>query len=509
MRPRVLLLALPVTWLACFSPTGSGVPSAEFDAGPGGAVFDASTPDGEAPDAAAAEAGWVDASKDVVLDVGPAPVTVVVGGARGFEAGVPVVFADATGAPIFTGATSGAGIAAMIVPAGGMVTVLLGTPSQPAPYTVMGLASGDQVLVVDRGSLAALPPILPLVAGAPLDAGVGDYEAFAGVCTSTSMYASLPMNLAPGLHAGPCVGLGPIGNGFGAAYPVVVEAQNGSGGVLGYAFSRNNGITMPDEAGNLEVTLPPWSTGTVAQTLALADLPDATASAAVAYSEIADGILTPLPQIPAPAGEAGLPPAQLVHTHPGFADAVQTELVVSPQPLYTPAGIAIVTAGAPPTTSGTVTLDASLAAAAPAFTAAAVTSPTAGQPVVGWTLAGGDLHAMTGVVAQLGWSAITDGGAQNGVWTLVAPGTAASTLQAPALPSTLSGFAPASGATFAASTLFAIDGRTAMPTYASMLPIGSLFVSQAGNCYVGLPAVPPLPRPGVAVVSIFSPGGGC
>jgi hypothetical protein len=225
----------------------------------------------------------------------------------------------------------------------------------------------------------------------------------------------------------------------------------------------------------------------------------------VQYSEVADGVLTPLQQRSTTLADGG--PSTVVSTHPGFADDVQVEAAFQAVDQFG-ATTVIATTSLPPTTSGTVTLDATPVANAPIFQSSAVDSTTS-QPVISWTLNSGTLAATTLVIAEMTWNGQNDGGNQNGVWTIVSPGTAASSLTAPALPPSLSAFTPPAGSISDFQTLFAITGQGGLSTYESLLPTASLYQSQSALCGINSPAVAPLPGIGSVVMSAYTNEGGC
>ncbi len=526
MRIRVLLPVLPflpLTFLACFSPSSGGSGgNADFDAS-SDAEFDSTSPDGEPAEAAAdvgvdvaTEAGpIVDAAVKPEAEAGPQPITVLVSGALGYEQGVNVVFHDATGAPVATAMTGAQGTASTLLPNVTMATVLLGTPNAPAPYTVMGLSPGDIVPVVDLASVANLPSQTAEVTAIPsttslADSGVTQYYASTGACWT--YFSGPPVFLSFQSSSGlPCVGLAPTANAIVPVLPVVVEAVDVSNNLVAFASSTNISPAMPDDAGYTEVALSgPWSTMFTDQYVNVTNVPDGGgAPYELKYSEVADGILSPLPSRTLPV-DAG--PATLLHvqTHTGFAGAVQAEALWTS---YTTQGgtlaASLVTTAPPPSQSGTLTLDATALSTVPSFqTATTAAGPTAAQPVVQWTLASGDLGGATGVVMSVGWSSPLDGGGyQTGNWTIVSAGTTATSITVPAMPPSLAGYAPLPGASPLVNEMFVVYGQTSMPSYAAMLPLGSLF--QVQSCSISGPVVPPLTGPGTALVVGFAPGTQC
>ena len=519
MRSRRVIVLFPLVWVACFSGSSGGNGNAQFDAS-----FDASF-DGTSPEAEPGEASTPEASADVTAedapsvdasveaDAGPQPITVVVAGALGYEPGVNVVFGDATGAVLGAPVpTDSNGQARTQQPGVAMATVLLGTPSAPAPYTVMGLGPGSLVPVVDLASIGDLPSTSALVTAIPSTpnlGGVSTYQVTSGACVSTPQGLPFPLSLQS-YNAWPCVGLASTATTVNPVLPLIVDALDTSGNILGFAAATTASPATPDDAGNIDVALGgSWSQSTTHQIVAVDNLPDAGVFAPqIAYSEIADGILDTLPS-QAPPVDAGASAFAQVQTHVGFASGVQAEA----QLLSTQSGLlatSLISTAPAPTKDGTVTLDASLLATAPFFQSAVTTSgPTDGQPIVQWSLASGNLGGATGLVTSFGWSQPLDGGQLvYGTWTIVSPGITGTSITAPALPSSLAGYAPATGATVYEDEIFAVYGQTGHGSYASLLPVGTLFPFQ--QCSFSAPAIPPLPGAGTALIVQYSAGGsGC
>ena len=466
MRSAALLLLLPVAWVACFSnSSGGGGGNPSFDASNDGLEFDSTTPDGEMPESAAEAAAdapvdalveaspLMDAMADVPAESAPPQtLTVVVGGAAGYESGVNVVFGDSTGAVVASMTTNAAGLAVTALPTATMATVLFGTAAAPQLYTVMGLKLGDIVPVVDMSSLSAFGNPIVNVTAVPaspvFDGGIATYSMRSGGCQAATATLPLSMGLAGGTP--PCIGLGKVGGLPAAVFPALVEADDPTGSILGFAFSKINGISMPDDAGLSDVALGGmWSTSTTAQTVSVTN-PDGGSFPQLNYSEIADGVVTPL----SPAYMM----TNVYDTHVGYADAVQSEVS------YITSGYSMKTAvltGAPPTTSGTVDVDATSLATEPALSNGQVDGTVAARPTVTWT---GNLSTVTGAIAMFAFNGFSaDSGSQSGTWTIVSPGTAATSLQAPALPAALGGYAPISG-NFYLYEIYAVDGQTALPS---------------------------------------------
>ena len=106
------------------------------------------------------------------------------------------------------------------------------------------------------------------------------------------------------------------------------------------------------------------------------------------------------------------------------------------------------------------------------------------------------------MVAIASWSGHTDAGTQNGSWTVIMPGTSNTALQTPKLPPGLTAYAPQVAGSIGNVTVYGVDGQTAFPTYASLLPLAPLFVNQDQACNEITPFVPILPTGFTALFSM-------
>jgi hypothetical protein len=113
-----------------------------------------------------------------------------------------------------------------------------------------------------------------------------------------------------------------------------------------------------------------------------------------------------------------------------------------------------------------------------------------------------NLGASTGVVVVANWSGHTDAGTQYGSWTIIQPGTSNTSLQTPTLPPGLNAYAPQVSGSIGNVTVYGVDGQSAFPTYASLLPLAPLFVNQDDNCDEITPFAPVLPTGGTALFSM-------
>jgi hypothetical protein len=285
----------------------------------------------------------------------------------------------------------------------------------------------------------------------------------------------------------------------------MVEADDSLDNLLGFAFTKNNALTVVDDAGSLDVAVGgPWSTAITAQTLNVTNVPTSQ-SPWIYYSEVAEGVTFPLPQRSPP--DAGLPAGETLYaTHVGYADFVQTEVGSYESPGF----VAMATRGPAPTVDATSAMDWSALNTLPSVTHTNVDRTVLAQPMIHWTTAAGTLGASTAVIAYMSWyGSDPDGGSQTGSWTIVSQGTTLAALQAPAVPAASSAFTPIAGSTFGFATVSAIQGATALPSYAQVRAASSLFAPLTQTTCVGYfgPAIPPLPVAGTVMVSVY--GGGC
>lgn len=518
MRARRLLLLLPLaplTTFACFSQNSGGSgPTTNFDSGM--TEFDGTTdaepeasPVEAAADVSVEAAPIVDSSVDSPVDAGPMPITVAVVSPSGPESGVPVVFGDASGAVVGNAVQTVGGTVSTLQSGISMVTVLLGTPgTNTQAYTVMGVSPGDTVFVADLSSGTGLRLDITSIPTTPaFDGGVSQYVVTQGGCINT-FFGGPPFSVDLDPYASPpCIGLQAMGGSYVPALPTLLQAYDSNYNVLGYAYtSQPVAALTPDDAGALDYGIGgSWSTALNTQVITAPNPADASFDPSLVYSEVFDGVITQTTGVQAPA-DAG-PNSAAVLTHVGIAQAVQAEAFANLGFEAQGEGASVVTVAPPPTTSGSLTLDTSPIATAPVFQNTSLTGTT--QPVVGWTLASGNLSQATGLIATVTWYEPTDGGNYaNGTWTLVSPGTAGTSLTAPQLPASLqAAYAPNASAETDVSTIVVVYGQTALPTYSSMLQIGSLVQSNA--CNLGPPLAPALPGMGTAMFVALAVGSGC
>jgi len=506
-RSPFALLILPVTWIACFSNSSSG--------SGGGANFDASD-DTTFPDAPGPEAGPdavnemtpppQDASVDVPVgndasEAAPGAVAITVFGATGPEQGVTIVYGDATGAVVGTPATTNAtGMVDQALPAGAtMITALLGNANNPSPYTVMGVQAGDTILVPDLASLGAYGQGQAQVTGLPASppANTTTYNAIAGLCTNGLSGPPIPINLG-GEGIG-CIGLGSFGGSYRAAIPILVDAQDANGNILGFTFQKNNALSGWD-AGLLDLSLAAdtWSTSLTTQTVVVDNLPDGDYPNPN-VSESANAILHRL-NFQYVNDDAGGQLMQ-VTTHVGYGDTLQAETSISPNGQWF---LATATASAPPTTDGTITVDATPLGVLPQISQTNIDQTNSARPALSWTTAQGSLASTTGLIGNLMWDGTDDAGAAiNGNWTIVAPSSATS-LQAPALPASAGAYAPLPDASIQ-NVLQGLTG-TAVPSYGQLRTVGAAVAAPIQGGCTFTPIIPYFPA-GTLSLTIFSSGG--
>jgi len=494
------------------------MPDVEMEAAPEAAPMEAGPMDSSPP---------VDAPAEAVNDAGPTSVTVTVIGALGPESGISVVWGDATGAIVTTTTTGAAGSTTLVVAdsgtSGGMITALLGTASSPSLYTITGIEAGDALVIVDYGSITNLPggTSVDLTAvPSPLPTNTNGLVFYAGLCNGGFGFSDagpfLPFNLGltrqPGaqtIYSG-CVGVGQFGALVGAALPAMVEANDIGNQLVGYASSKNNPLSMVDDAGFADLSLGAgtWSTATTSQTVVDTNVPT-TGSRWSLYQEVANGAPLALVQR-APADGGTLPLGTYLYTgHTGYPDWVQTEVGYNPSG-NSQAALALATRGPVPTADGTTTVDGTGLSTVTGITQVASDWTTPAQPQITWTTATGSLAGATGVIAYTSWAGTDpEGGQQTGEWTIVSAGTAQTSVQAPMLPAS-SGWTPVSTAVAGLSGVYAVypppaPAVGALPSYAQLRAAATLFNVQT-SCIYG-PLIPPLPAPGTVLVSGFGSGG--
>ena len=424
-------------------------------------------------------------------EAGPQPVLVTVVGPGGVEPGMTVVYEDSMGAVLGSATTDVTGSASQLLATGSMVTVVLGDSTNPQLFTYMGVEPGDLLVVLDQTQpidQEAQVTALPM----PSPTGAIGYEMSAGPCRNGIGNLPGTLNLSQGT-ATPCVGIGPVGTGFGAVFPFLVEAYDDSSSLVGFTFQKQTALASADDAGLVTPALGNWLTGSAltTQTLPVVNGPDAQEDIQLSLSEVTDGVMFT-------TNNTGGTPNQ-VTTHVGYADWVQTEADTGNYM----ATVAVATRMAPPTADGSLPIDVSPLASAPQLTNLAGALDNPRQPIVSWTTSSGSLASMAGLVTTTQWGAEIDGGFQRGSWTIVAPASSA-VVQAPALPAAASAWAPQDGANVNNVVVYGLQG-SAIPNYAALRAAAPLIPFQNG-C-ITTPVAPPLPAAGTVVVAVFTNAG--
>jgi hypothetical protein len=209
-----------------------------------------------------------------------------------------------------------------------------------------------------------------------------------------------------------------------------------------------------------------------------------------------------------PDGGTLAPNEALFTAHQGYPEFVQTELTVQPDTAgidVLHAGFALVSRGAPPTADASLAINWTPLTTMPALIGTTVDATVVTRPAVTWTTGAGTLASVTGVLVTALWTGTDpEGGFQRGSWTMVSPGTAQASLQAPTLPTALGAWAPIPASSFQISTVYAIDGGTALPGYAQLRATSSIFQLQTQCIFA--PMAPALPLPGSLMMSGFTSG---
>lgn len=410
MRSFLLSAAIP---LACVSGALLLVAACEddhngfggFDAGAEGSLTPTptSTSPTPLPDGAVPEAG----SRLVtvrVRDRGNQPV-----------ASASVLFSNAAGDALGTVQADATGVATFAAPSGAQVTVGFGDELTPRLVTITGVEPGDDLLAADMRPgasgdsrtfrIASLPPDPP--AGSQTYARLGDcYENVGAPPTSVAF--------SPDCSQGA------------TTVPLVVETTDGLV-TVGWTAAKN--LAPLADGGETPVTLPAWSTSTLAQTVTATNVAGAGGSFYVSFGEIASGVVLRTTEY---AGSEGAERSATFLAHPGFGEALQAGALAYDYSV-SGSGMGIVGASvraAAPTADGGVSID--WANQLPGFTSAGIDAGAPSRPYVSWT-SGGSLASADGTFVILFWDEPRDAGTAQGSWTILAPPTATS-VQTPALP---------------------------------------------------------------------------
>jgi hypothetical protein len=498
--PLGLLLAfLPVGCFSGSSGNGNnpdanfGGQDAEFadSSGPDTSItppIDASVETGVDANMPMPDATVVDSAVDAPVEASAGPVTVVVTNAVGPEPGVPVVFQSAAGTVVMPIATGASGTASYLAASGSQVTVVMGSTTEPYLFTVQEVEPGDTIAVYDPSvdatylgdtiSIDSWPDAAP--------PGTGEYEGIVGA--NCNEFGNGPPIL-PQISAG-CEAAGHA--------PVLLEALNG-GTIVGYTWQK--GVPLPDDGGGSPETVDvnitnPWSTATNTLSLTPSNFPDAAIAGSATATMIVSGLAVPLNG----GTDNGTLTGTYSFTYPaGYADAVQTEANEFSLSPSTAAISSIATRMDP--AAGDAGLAVDLSTLLPLLASSTLDSTTAAQPIVSWSPAdAGALGATQGVLVTLVWS----NGAAYGSWTIVTPPTTAQ-VQAPVLPSAVSGYAPSATSFFRTPPTVALVQATFFTGYQSLRAqagtagLTSVILSQlvgSNGGYFSGPIAPPLSENG-------------
>lgn len=271
------------------------------------------------------------------------------------------------------------------------------------------------------------------------------------------------------------VGVQQTDGGYAAAIPVLAEIYPPSGTPpLGYAWASAP-FTSYDAGTETVAVSPAWSTDLHMEQTALSGW-DGGGLMTTLFSEVSDGVLVAadnyneIPANPAP-GEVAY-----AYTHPGFEQRYQVETTYTSLPANGNYAVTFIAAGPTLTADTVITFDATALATAPTIASTSVVASAVGQPVFSWTLGSGDLSDATAVVFIGAWNSTSLSMPQSGLWTIVSPGTSATSFTPPMLPATLAQYANPSGATGDYGALYVVQGGTEFPDYASFIPGASVFM---------------------------------
>ncbi len=427
-----------------------------------------------------ADAATSDASTTAVDGAGPgpttdaraddgaasAPVTVTVTVAGAPEAGVTVVFHDATGAAIDAKLTGSDGKASRVVEAGGQVTVAMSGPGRRHLLTFVGVKPGDVLQAVDETHASIVTEAITLPVAPPSP----NQSIYVGQCNQFTTTGAAVIDIAPD-----CI--------HGSTFPVLAFSNANP---RAFTFKKGNSVAVASVTG-----LPAWTTtvGNFDVDLAhVATLPDAGAVPYVFITHIADG--DPFHDSLAPPKEG----ANYFVTYPGYADSIQAEIDVTEvlAPPYDALMALTASADRGAATRTTAALDVSLLL--PRFTQAKLDTSAPGRPQLSWATASPltGVAAVDGGGATINWTTTLDGSDELGTWSFVLPPDMTS-LHAPALPSSLGAWLPTAASTFAAPRVSFVESPT-IAGYDQLRATPLLFIPNLSALYVfraGLPPVPP------------------
>jgi hypothetical protein len=477
-----LLASIPsVALLACSGSTDTPIevqPLLDGSLGPTDAGLTADT---TMPDASS-----VDAAEEPPP---PLPVTVIVLGPSGPEAGKTIVFSDATGAIVTTGTTDASGTVVQRLGTASQVTALLGTTDVPQLLTVVGVQPGDTLTAPDGAAVAVAnqvgSDVLVTMHGSP-PANTENYLVRSGYC-----------NAPP--SSGPSVDLDVSGcTNRAGQFPLLAVALDDGGAPLAYSFEKPNALGTDGGPTSIVMTgaWNPMGTETVsANGLSASDIPY------LSYSQVAAGVSYGQTDYVPTAGDSGVSSTSFA-SHPLYPDFVQTELSVTQFSTQQYIGTVTAIATRTATPSGSASFDA--AGLLPVITSAGVDTTDPMRPTVAWTSTA-PLTGAAGTIAEMIW--YYEATEQGGSWTVVVPSSVTSA-QMPVLPGAASNLVPGTNALLMAPTVIAI-GRGDLVDYAAFRRAAGQLLTEVPYGYYTSPAIGPLPSDGTMKMTMtYQLGGG-
>ncbi len=461
-------------------------------------------PDATAPDAAPLDAG----APDAPVDAGPLPVTLLVVDTSGHpEPGVTVVFSDASGAVLSSTTTGNAGTVSQVVAAGSQVTALFGSAAAPSLLTIVAVAPGDTLTVVDT----TVPPpdsnvdenvTVTALPGAPLDGGGGEFTVNAGTtCSGAAAGAPVSFNVTSLCENG-------------GKYPLLAQETDVNGTPVAFTYEKGVALAADgglDEAGTQEVSMADAGPWTPISLLSVSGTNGPTESfLQFVFTEVSGGVpFAALGSAPTTSGSAQVS----FVAHPGYPDFVQleTNFVPPSQSTSESNGTAYAAIATRAATLAAVPTTVDVTTALPALTSSVLDFSNVARPSVGWSTSA-PFTSVDGAILVATWN--TDAEVSvSGLWTFIAPPTQ-SLVQAPVLPAAVAAWAPVSGASFGVPTVVLAEA-TFWPGYdafrATSAGIAAGAANALANCIFGDNArgcVPVLPTDGTIRITAFLPGGG-
>ena len=288
-------------------------------------------------------------------------------------------------------------------------------------------------------------------------------------------------------------------------FPLLVQAVGGQDAgyaTLGYLYS--NGNTLPADGGVAHVSpTGTWSTGNGSQDIVVTNAPTSVGNGATTFSQIANGVPDYFSDYATGDG------TYTFAWQPGYPTSLQSESVVSVSSNdYSNLAVSSIATRTPPPAGLDASTTLDLSTLLPLIDSATVDSSQPGRPSVAWTSEAGSLASADGAIAILGWTSYGDAGRTiTESWTIVGPPTVTS-MQAPILPASLGGSAPAPDASFAVPAVIVVEG-TFLSGYAE-LRAQFASIPATNNLLIGegyRSIAPPLPADGTLRMTTFTTNG--